>query len=126
VGVQGRQLTLDEPTGGGILFTPTPPGKTPTAAAFQDEVKAYLGKQKVKVSPIPAPRRIFEKPQVDAFGFDAELEAGKARLEYAVMNTPDGGVTVAARFPEKVAAELKPDFDRILKGLSVTKRIAEK
>ena len=126
VSVQGRQFDLDEPTGGGIRFTLTPPAKTPTAAAFQDEVKVYLGKNKVKVSPIPAPKRIFDKPQVDAFGFDAELETGKARLEYALLTTADGGVTVAARFPDKAAAQLKPDYDRILKGISLTKKVTER
>lgn len=123
---QARQITLDEPKGGGVLFTPTPPGKTPTAAAFRDEAKAYLAKQKAKISPPPDPKRVSDKPALDRFGLDAELDGGRSRLEYAVLSTAAGGVTVAARFPEKVAAELQPDLDRILKGLTVTKRVPEK
>ncbi len=124
--VQGNRFTLDEPGGGGILFSVTPPAKTPTAKAFQDEVKAFLAKQKAKVSPFADPKRVADKPAVDRFALDAELESGRARLEYAVVTTADGGVTVAARLPEKIADELKPDLDRILKGLAVTKRILEK
>jgi hypothetical protein len=89
-------------------------------------VKTFLAKQKAKVSPFADPKRVADKPAVDRFAVDAELESGRARLEYAVVSNADGGVTVAARLPEKIADELKPDLDRILKGLTVTKRITEK
>lgn len=124
--VQGRQLTLDEPQGGGVLFTLLPATKLPTPVAFQDEVKAFLAKAKAKASPIPEPKRWQDKPAVDRFGFDVEFESGKARMEYAVLTTADGGLTVAARLPAKLAAELTPDLERVLKSLSVTKKIAEK
>ena len=124
--VQGRQFTLDEDAGGGALFTVLPAAKMPTAAAFQGEVKAFLAKQKAKLSPIPEPKRWQEKPAIDRFGFDAEMESGKARMEYAVLTTADGGVTVVARLPQKLAADLTPDLERVLKSLTVTKKIAEK
>lgn len=126
VGGQGRQVTLSEPTGGGVRFTVLPAAQTPTAKGFQDQVKEYLAKEKAKVSPIPEPKRVGEKPALDRFGFDAELDTAKARLEYAVLSTPDGGVTMAARLPEKAADQLKPDLDRILNGLTVTKKVTEK
>jgi hypothetical protein len=119
--VQGRQITLDEPKGGGVLFTITTPNETPTAAAFHTDVKAYMAKQKAKLTPVPEPKRVSSSPATDRFGFDAELDSGKSRLEYALVYTPAGGVTMAARLPEKVADELKPDIDRILKGLTVNK-----
>jgi hypothetical protein len=124
--VQGRQFTLDEPQGGGILFTVTPPGKTPTAAAFQSEVKEFLAKQKAKLAPIPEPKRWQAKPAIDRFDIDAELGNGRVRMGYAVLTTADGGVTVAARLPEKLVAELSPDLDRVLKTFSVTKKVVEK
>ncbi len=123
--VQGKQFTLDEPQGGGVLFTVTTAAKTPTAAAFQGEVKDFLAKQKAKVSPIPEPKRWQAKPMIDRFGIDAELDTRKARMEYAILTTADGGVTMAARLPEKLAAELAPDLDRVLKTLTVTKKIAD-
>ena len=82
-----------------------------------------MAKQKAKVSPIPEPKRASDSPATDRFGFDAELESGKARLEYALVYTPAGGVTMSARLPEKSAEELKPDLDRILKGMSVSKPV---
>lgn len=124
--VQGRQFTLDEPQGGGVLFTVTSPAKTPTAAAFQGEVKDFLAKQKAKLSPLPEPKRWQAKPMIDRFGIDAELDTRKARMEYAVITTADGGVTMAARLPDKLAAELAPDLDRVLKSLTITKKIADK
>lgn len=124
--VQGRQFTLDEPQGGGVLFTVLPTAKLPSPAAFQTEVKDFLAKAKAKASPIPEPKRWQDKPAIDRFGFDAEFDSGKARMEYAVLTTADGGVTIAARLPAKLAAELTPDLEQVLKTLSVTKKIAEK
>jgi len=123
--VQGRQLTLDEPQGGWAKFTVLPAAKTPTPAAFQDEVKAFLAKEKVKLSPVPAPKRWQEKPAVDRFGMDVEAQNGKLRMEFALLTSANGGVTVDARLPEKLTAELAPDLDRVLKTLSVTKKITE-
>lgn len=123
--VQGKQFTLDEPQGGGALFTVTSAAKTPTAAAYQEEVKTFLAKQKAKLSPIPEAKRWQAKPAIDRFGLDAEVGSGKARMEYAVVTTADGGLTMAARLPEKLAAELSPDLDRVLKSISVTKKIAD-
>ena len=38
----------------------------------------------------------------------------------------DGGVTVAARLPAAVASELRPEVERIIRSMSVTKKIEEK
>ncbi len=124
--VQGRQLVLSEPQGGWAKLTVLPAAKTPTAAAFQDEVKAFLAKEKVKLSPVPEAKRWKDKPAVDRFGMDVEVSTGRLRMEFALLTTTDGGVTVDARFPEKQAAELAPDLDKILKSLAVTKKVAEK
>lgn len=121
-GVQGRQVTLDEPRGGGILLTVESTDRLPTVEKYQDEVKAFLAKQQAKIAPMAAPVRTADKPiRIDRFGIDAELKTGKARLEYAVTSGPKGGVLVAARLPAEDAAELKVDLERILKQLEVTK-----
>ena len=123
VGVlQGRQLTLEEPRGGGILLTVEATNRLPTVEKYQDEVKAFLAKQQAKIAPMAAPARTAEKPtRIDRFGIDAELKTGKARLEYAIASGPNGGVMLAARLPAEEAAELKGDLERILKSLDVTK-----
>jgi len=125
--VTGRQLTLDEPRGGGILLTVESTDRLPTVEKYQDEVKGFLAKQQAKIAPMAAPVRAADKPiRIDRFGIDAELKTGKARLEYAVTSGPHGGVMVAARLPADEAAELKIDFERILKQLEVTKAVGEK
>jgi hypothetical protein len=123
--VQGRQLVLNEPQGGWAKLTVLPAAKTPTAAAFQAEVKDFLAKEKVKLSPVPEPKRWQAKPAVDRFGMDVEAATGKLRMEFALLTSAEGGVTVDARLPDKLAAELAPDLDRVLKSLTVTKKIAD-
>ena len=128
VGVlQGRQLTLEEPKGGGILLTVEGVNRLPTVEKYQDEVKAFLAKQQAKIAPMAAPIRTADKPnRIDRFAVDAEMKTGKARLEYAISQGSNGGVMLAARLPAEEAAELKADLDRILKSLEVTKAIGEK
>jgi hypothetical protein len=125
--VQGRQVTLQESKGGGILLTVEPTNRVPTTKQYIDEVKTFLAKQQAKSPPLEAPVRWAEKPMaIDRFGVDAELKAGASRLEYAVASSAEGGVLVAARFPPAEAAELKADLDRVLKQLVLTKRIEVK
>ena len=125
--VQGRQITLQESKGGGILLTVEPTNRVPTAQQYLDEVKAFLAKQQAKVPPLGAPKRTAEKPMViDCFGVDAELKASASRLEYAVATSAEGGVLIAARFPPAEAVELKADLDRVLKQLVLTRRIEVK
>lgn len=120
--VQGRQLTLDEPRGGGILLTVESSARLPTTEKYLDDVKGYLAKQQAKIGPIGVAVRIAEKPiRLDRFGIDAEMKTGKVRLEYAVTSGPNGGVLVAARLPADDAKDLQPDLERILKQLEVTK-----
>jgi hypothetical protein len=128
VGVlQGRQLTLEEPKGGGILLTVEAVNRLPTVEKYQDEVKAFLAKQQAKIAPLTAPIRTPDKPnRIDRFSVDAEMKTGKARLEYAITQGSNGGVMLAARLPAEEAADLKADLDRILKSLEVTKAIGEK
>jgi hypothetical protein len=66
-----------------------------------------------------------EPVQLDRFGMDATFGADKVRLEYAVLAQSDGGVTVAARIPAADAGTLKPEVERVIRSLSVTKKIEE-
>jgi hypothetical protein len=64
--------------------------------------------------------------QLDRFAVDAAFGADKVRMEYAVLRQTDGGVTAAARLPAPAAAELRTDVERVIRSLSVTKRIEGK
>jgi hypothetical protein len=126
--VQGKQLTLDHSRlGGGTLITIEPASKLPTAEDYLREVTAFLQKEKAKVSVVNQPVRIRPEPgQLDRFTLEAAFEKDSARLEYAVLKQSDGGATIAARLPAASAADLKIDVERIMKSLSITKKIPEK
>jgi hypothetical protein len=126
--VQGKQVTLDHTRlGGGVLITVEPPAKVPTADDYRREVTGFLGKELAAVKVVAPPARVRPEPgQLDRFTLDAAFEKDAARLEYAVLRQADGGATVAARLPAAVAAELKADVERVMRSLSVTKRIEEK
>ncbi|MGL4421173.1 MAG: hypothetical protein ACRCZF_10950, partial [Gemmataceae bacterium] len=121
--VQGRQLTVDGPNAGGLLLTLESSEKVPTIEAYRDEAVAFLKRQKATVGTLDAPQRLAEKPnQLDRAGFDVDLDGEKLRMEYAVLNQLDGGVVAAARLP-RADATLKADFERILKKLTLTKKV---
>lgn len=121
--VRGRQIALEEPTGGGILLTVEPPARVPTAEQYMREVRASLVKDRTAARLTDAPKRIAERPvRLDRFGFDAEIDRKPVRLEYGVAATADGGVLLAAKLPAG-DKELRADVERVLKRLTVTKKI---
>ena len=126
--VQGKQVTLDHSRlGGGMLITLEPASKLPSADDYLREVTAFLQKEKAKVSVLNQPVRVRPEPgQLDRFTLDVEFEKEAARLEYAVLKQTDGGATIAARLPAATASDLKLDFERVIRSMSITKKIAEK
>ena len=121
--VRGRQIALEEPTGGGILLTVEPSTRVPTADQYLREVRASLVKDRTDARLTDAPKRVSDRPvRLDRFGFDAEVDRKPVRLEYGIAATADGGVLLAAKLPvgEK---ELRADVERVLKRLTVTKKI---
>ncbi|MFO0848574.1 MAG: hypothetical protein U0871_08465 [Gemmataceae bacterium] len=118
--VTGRQVTVDEPTGGGVLLSVEPAAELPTADQYLRETQDFFRKQGWRTGAIDGPRRA---GPVGRFGTDATIAGKQARLEYAVLTTADGGVTAAARLPWADRDALGKDLDRILGSLEVTKRI---
>lgn len=120
--VRGRQIALEEPTGGGILLTVEPVTRVPTGDQYLKEVRASFVKEMTTATLTDGPKRVAERPvRVERFGFDGK----DARLEYAVAATADGGVLLAARLPAGDKT-LRADVDRVLRGLTVTKKIEGK
>jgi hypothetical protein len=124
--VQGRQLTLDHSRGAGILFTVEAPAKVPAPEDYLKETLGVLEKQKATATVADKPTRLRAEPvQLDRFALDATIGENKLRLEYAILKQTDGGVVIAATLPSE-EAELRPEVARIVRSLSVTKRIEEK
>jgi hypothetical protein len=123
--VQGKQVTLDHARGGGILITVESAAKVPTAEDYMKEALGFLEKQKARVTGTDKPTRLRAEPvTLDRFAVDATFGEEKVRLEYAVLKQTDGGLTVAARLPA-ADIELRPEVARIVRSLSVTKKIEE-
>jgi hypothetical protein len=124
--VQGRQVTIDHARGAGILVTVEPAARVPSAEDYLTESTAFLAKQKADVTATDKPTRVRTEPVLlDRFGLDATFGSDKARLEYAVLKQTDGGATVAARIPAPEVAALKPEVERFIRSVSVTKKIIE-
>ncbi len=124
--VRGRQIALEEPAGGGILLTVEPITRLPTADQYLKEVRASFAKEKTAATLTDGPKRVADAPvRVDRFGFDAEVNKAAVRLEYGLAATADGGVLLAAKLPAGDKA-IRADVDRVLKGLTVTKKIEGK
>lgn len=121
--VQGSQVTLDESSGGGVLITVEPASRLPGTDRYHTEVKEYLKKQGAVIGQGEAPRRVSDRPRLDRFALEAEVNKEKVRLEYAVLAQPEGGATVAARLPWAGREELARDVERVLRTLTITKRI---
>jgi hypothetical protein len=126
--VQGKQVTLDHARlGGGMLITIESSSKLPSAEDYLKEVTAFLEKEKAKVTVAMQPMRVRPEPgQLERFALEAIFEKDSARLEYAILKQTDGGATIAARLPTSSAADLKADVERIVRSMSITKKIAEK
>jgi hypothetical protein len=119
--VQGRQVTIEDPKGGGgILVTVESADRIPTPAAYQKEAVAFIESQKGKVF---ARGSFGRKDGFDRFTVEAELNGESCRMEYAVRKEATGGMTVAARIPASRVEAMLPDVNRILKDMSLTKAI---
>jgi hypothetical protein len=122
--VQGKQVTLDHARGSGVLITVEPSAKVPTADDYLKEVSAFLQKEKGQVTATDKPTRVrADGPTLDRFGLDATFGKDAVRMECAVLKQTDGGATVSARIPAGDAPALKPEVERIIRSLSVTKKI---
>jgi hypothetical protein len=121
--VQGNQVTLDHARGAGLLVTVDPPSKVPTPEELLKESLSVLEKQKATVTAQEKPQRVRKEPvTLDRFSVDATVGKNALRLEYAILKQTDGGATVAATLPADDEA-LRPEVARIVRSLSVTKKI---
>ncbi len=121
---QGRQLTIEESSGGTIILTVEPATTLPTADQYLKESQEFLKKQNWAVTAVDSPRRVTDRPnRLDRFSLDADVKGERIRMEYAVASQADGGATVAARLPWRERETLERDVDRILRTIAITKRI---
>src|SRR5262249_17904317 len=84
--VRGRQLTLDEQRGSGLLLTLESPKDIPTAAQFLQESRSFLVQQKATILRTDEPRLVQHPPaQLEHFALEVEITKQRVLMEYYVM-----------------------------------------
>lgn len=121
--VMGAQVALDTVEGNSILITVDPSDRVPTPSAFVHETRSWLSGQKAKLLHTYAPRRVQERPPLDGFALEVEMNGQKLWLDYYVTRQEGGGATLAARLLPDGLGELRREADRIARTLEVTRRI---
>lgn len=119
----GSQVALDTPEGNSVLVTIDPPQSVPTAAAFLDESRNWLIKQKGKVVQVYSPRRLRDRPALDGFALEVELGGQRLWLDYYVVTQPIGGATIAGRLLPEDLATVRKEVDRIARSVEITRPI---
>jgi hypothetical protein len=119
-GVNGRQITLDERGGSGLLVTLDPPASAPNTAQFQKEVHGWLGQQKARIVKLHSARSVQTSPYpIDQFGIDAQMNGQPVFLDYYVLRQAKGGATLSGRYAPAQAANLQRDVERIAKTIAL-------
>jgi hypothetical protein len=120
---RANQVTLDTAGGNGLLLSVEKLANVPSGAQFLTEVKRDLEGMKAKVTRASTPRVVQEKPALEEFNLDAEVNGQKLLLQYFVTRQAGGGVTLAARLvPGDGLADLQKEVERIARSLEVTKK----
>jgi hypothetical protein len=122
-GVQGRQITVDEANGSGLLLTFEPLARVPTGAQFLAESQEFLQKQKAKLLRIEQPQRLQAAPQeLERFALEAEVNGQRVWMTYYVIRQSAGGATLAARLLTTDLPVLQQEVERIARTVSVEKQ----
>jgi hypothetical protein len=125
VAVTGNQVTFEDKLGATALFTVMTAAKLPTAKQFRDDVKSYLAKEKLRVSPLTDVQSISDQPKIERFGVESTTTTGVFALEYAVLTTSDGGLTMAAQCSRSQQADVMSSLEATLKSVVLKKPVAK-
>jgi hypothetical protein len=120
-GVRGRQVTVDEPGGNGVLITPEVHERLPTGKQYLAEVQDWLRKQKAQVLRVEPPRVLDGAlAGSETFAVEADVGGQRVRLHYYVVRQKSGGATLAARLLPRDFAAMQADLDSLVRSLVIT------
>jgi hypothetical protein len=123
-GVRGRQVGVDEKKGSGLLLTVEPLKQVPTAAAFLQEARTYLEKQKATIVGQRPPRIVQAAPlTVERFDLDISMGGRRELLVYFVIRQAAGGATLTARLLPGDVAALSGEVERIARSVRITRSL---
>jgi hypothetical protein len=125
--VQGRQITLDETHGNGLLITVEPPKLIPTTEQFMRESKELLSQKKAKFAKSENPTRVANAPvELDRFSFEVELGTERTWMDYYVARQQLGGACFAARLLPDGRETMRKEVEKIARSLVVVQKIETK
>ena len=117
----GRQITLDESDGAGLLITLDTAEAVPTAARYLHEALKELQERGGKVIDRKAPEQVAEG--IDRFTLDAQVGKEKITMVYFVIRQEKGAATLAARIPDAYREARLKELDRLARSFKVTRRL---
>jgi hypothetical protein len=116
---QGRQVMIDADGGNGILLTPLNIKQVPSPTQYSREIQDFLRGQDGKLLGSTPARRVQTNPDVEYFGFEAEMKGERLILDYYIARHGGAGATLAARLTAQDARDLRPEIERIARSLVV-------
>jgi len=118
----GRQITIDETRGSGLLLTIEPPDRVPPVQQYQKESQDLLAKYNAKLSRPVGPERVLGTPhEISHFGFDADVGGQSSVLDYYVIRQTPAGATMAGRLRTDDRENLMREVQGIAKTLRLTR-----
>jgi hypothetical protein len=116
----GRQITLDERTGAGLLITLDKADAVPTPEKYLREAMKDLTDRGAKLTNRTGPERVADG--IDRFVLDAELGKESVTMAYFVIQQEKGGATLAARLPPAERDARMKELERLVRSFVVTRR----
>jgi hypothetical protein len=117
----GRQITLDESDGAGLLITLDTAEAIPTAARYLREARKELEDRGAKLIDRTPPARIADG--IERFSIEVELGKEKVTMAYFVIKQEKGAATLAARVPERFRDVRLKELDGLARSFEVTRRL---
>ena len=117
----GRQITLDETDGAGLLITLDTAAALPDAARFLREGIKEMQERGAKLTNRTGPDRLADG--VDRFTLDADIGKEKVTMDYMVIRQDKGGATFAARLPAAQRKARMKELEGLARSFVVTRRL---
>lgn len=117
----GRQITLDETDGAGLLVTLDTLDGAPTAARYLREALKELQDRGAKVLDRAGPERLADG--IDRFTVDAQFGGEKVVMSYWVVRQEKGAATLAARVPDRHREARLKELDGLVRSFAVVRRL---
>jgi hypothetical protein len=120
----GKQITLDEESGAGMLITVDVAKSLPKTDGYLREAIQEMRDRGGKVTARHGPDIIVEG--VERFTLDVTLEKETFTMDYFVIRQANGGATLATRIPTKFREVRMKEVERIARSFRVPRKLEEK